>query len=87
MERFQAVDAALTLAGVNMSDEQKVTLFTRGLKDTEDRLFVLKKLPANLKETYQVVLGYPEASSCPELSPNHSEQAEGSSALAGLEAE
>ncbi len=39
------MDAALTLAGVDMSDEWKVTLFTRGLKDTEDRLFVLQKRP------------------------------------------
>ena len=56
VERFQAVDAALTLAGVDMSDERKVTRFTRGLKDSEDRLFVLQKRPTNLKEAYQAVV-------------------------------
>ncbi len=50
------MDAALTLAGVDMSDEQKVTLFTRGLKDAEDRVFVLQKRPTNLKEAYQAVV-------------------------------
>ncbi len=77
VERFQAVDAALTLAGVDMSDKQKVTSFTRGLKDAENRLFVLQKRPTNLKEAYQSLSGYlaSEASSCSVLSPNHSEQA------------
>ena len=50
------MDAALTLAGVDMSDERKVTRFTRGLKDSEDRLFVLQKRPTNLKEAYQAVV-------------------------------
>jgi hypothetical protein len=50
------VDAALTLAGVDMSDELKVTCFIRGLKDAEDRLFVLQKRPANLKEAYRAVV-------------------------------
>ncbi len=58
------MDAVLTLAGVNMSDEQKVTSFTRGLKDTEDRLFVLQKLPANLKEAYQAVVTLRQLMSC-----------------------
>ena len=39
-----------------MSEEWKVTCFTRGLKDTENRLFVLQKSPANLKEAYQAVV-------------------------------
>ncbi len=30
--------------------------FTRGLKEAEDRLFVLQEHPANLKEAYQAVL-------------------------------
>ncbi len=50
------MDAALTLAGVDMFDERKVTRFTRGLKDSEDRLFVLQKRPTNLKEAYQAVV-------------------------------
>jgi hypothetical protein len=56
VERFQAVDAALAQAGVNMLDEQKVTSFIWGLKHAEDRLFVLQKHPANLKEAYQAVV-------------------------------
>ncbi len=52
--KFQTVDTALTLAGVDMSDEQKVTCFKRGLKDSKDRLFVLQKRPANLKEAYRL---------------------------------
>ena len=56
VERFQTVDAALTLAGVTISDERKVTRFIRGLRETEDRLFVLQKRPANLKEVYRAVV-------------------------------
>ncbi len=68
-ERFQTVDAALALAGVNKSDKQKVTSFTRGLKDTEDRLFCPSAVPS------QPGCGDHEASPCPVLILCHEEQA------------
>jgi hypothetical protein len=56
VERFQTVDAALTLAGVNISDERKVITFLKGLREREDRRFVISHRPANLKEAYQAVV-------------------------------
>jgi hypothetical protein len=56
VERFQTVDAALTLAGVNISNERKVITFLKGLREKEDRRFVISHRPANLKEAYQAVV-------------------------------
>ncbi len=76
VERFQTVDAALTLAGGTISDERKVTRFIRGLRETEDRLFVLQKRPANLKEVYRAVVTLRQAP-CPVLITCSPEQAQG----------
>jgi hypothetical protein len=82
VERFQTMDAALTLAGVKVSDERKVIRFLKGIREREDRLFVISgHKPANLKEAYQAVVD-----PCPVLVPCPLGQAQRTKAPAGPEA-
>jgi hypothetical protein len=41
MDEFQKVDAALSFAGVSISDERKVLIFIWGLHLPEDRRYIL----------------------------------------------
>ncbi len=84
VERFQTVDAALTLKGVNISDERKVIRFLEGIREREDSLFVISHKPTNLKEAYQAVVTL--ADPCPVLIPCPLGQAQGTKAPVGPEA-
>eukprot|EP00961_Rhodomonas_salina_P004806 65330-Rhodomonas_salina.1 len=55
VEQFQQLDAALHLANMEVSDMDKVLTFIGGLKEIEDRGFVLNEKPQILAEAYAAV--------------------------------
>eukprot|EP00966_Prymnesium_polylepis_P132172 3056255-Prymnesium_polylepis.1 len=56
VEQFQRIDSAMVLAKVQLSDRRKVLQFVKGIKEVDDRLFILEKKPKNLDEAYKAVL-------------------------------
>ena len=56
MDEFQKVDAALSFAGVEIADERKVLIFIRGLRQGEDRRYILQQKCATLDAVYEAVI-------------------------------
>jgi hypothetical protein len=55
VDRFQTIAAAVHLAEINLTDDNMVRQFIRGLVRESDRRFVLEKEPANLDQCYKAV--------------------------------
>eukprot|EP00961_Rhodomonas_salina_P084610 1136515-Rhodomonas_salina.2 len=56
VEQFQLVEAAMVLANVSISYLQKTLQFIKGIKDMNDRHFILEKSPNTLNDCYKAVL-------------------------------
>eukprot|EP00961_Rhodomonas_salina_P007244 97878-Rhodomonas_salina.1 len=54
--QFQLVEAAMVLAKVSISDLLKTLQFVKGIKDMNDRRFILEKAPKTLNDCYAAVL-------------------------------
>eukprot|EP00961_Rhodomonas_salina_P021301 286460-Rhodomonas_salina.1 len=56
VEQFQLVEAAMVLAHVSISDRRKTLQFIKGIRDMNDRRFILEKAPKTLVDCYSAVL-------------------------------
>ncbi len=56
MDEFQKVDAALSIAGVTISNVRKVLIFICGLSLPEDRRSILQQKGSDLDEVYEAVI-------------------------------